>query len=136
MRVRSHGPCGLLLAALLIGMPVHAQNPPPAPATIGGMSAQPELSLPSPVRVLAAIAVSIGLAFGAIVLLKRLSPGVAARQTPAGTIRVLARTNLTSSLHVHVVEVDATRVLIVEGRGAISTTLLPKRERGDEAAGS
>ncbi len=62
MRVRSHGPCGLLLAALIIGMPVHAQNPPPAPATIGGMSAQPELSLPSPVRVLAAIAVSIGLA--------------------------------------------------------------------------
>lgn len=99
---------------------------------IGGMRSQPDLGLPSATRVVVAVVITLALAAGVIVLLKRLMPGIAARRTQAGIIKVLARTNVTNSLHAHVLEIDATRVLIVEGRNGVSLTLLPRADSNEK----
>ena len=99
---------------------------------ISGMHSQPDLGLPSATRVVVSVVITLALAAGAVVLLKRLMPGVAARRTQGGIIKVLARTNVTNSLHAHVLEIDTTRVLIVEGRSGVSLTLLPRADSNEK----
>jgi hypothetical protein len=114
----------LLLTCLLFSSGLPAATP--AAAGISGLREQPELAFPSMTRVVVAVVITLGLAAGAIVLLKRLVPGMAVRRTQGGDIKVLAHTNVTTSLRAHVLEIDATRVLIVEGRNGIGLALLPR----------
>jgi hypothetical protein len=101
--------------------------------TIGGMSTQPELPFPSMTRVIVAAVITLGLAAGVLLLLKRYLPSLAARRTNGGVIKVLARTNVTSSLYAHVIEIDTTRVLIVEGRNGVTLTLLPRTDSNEKS---
>jgi flagellar biogenesis protein FliO len=125
---------GLLVALLYRIASADALAATAAAPVIGGMSSQPELGLPSMTRVILAVVVTLSLAAAAIVLLKRFLPGTAARRTQGGVIKVLARTNVTSSLHAHVLEIDSTRVLIVEGRNGVSLTLLPRTDSNEKSA--
>jgi hypothetical protein len=122
---------GLILVALCLSAAMAAPGALASPPTIEGMRSQPELALPSVTRVIVAATITLGLAAIAIVLLKRLAPNTAARRTGGGVIRVLARANVTTGLRAHVVEIDATRVLIVEGRNGVGLTLLPKPDSGE-----
>jgi flagellar biogenesis protein FliO len=89
------------------------------------MRAQPDLGLPSMTRVIVAVVVTLGLAGAALVVLKRYMPGIAVRRTPGGLIKVLGRAHVTANLQVHVLEIEAARVLVVEGRRGLTVTLLP-----------
>jgi len=83
--------------------------------------------------VVVSVVITLALAAGAVVLLKRLMPGIAARRTQGSIIKVLARTNVTNSLRAHVLEIDTSRVLIVEGRIGVSLTLLPRADSNEKS---
>jgi hypothetical protein len=83
--------------------------------------------MPSMTRVVMAAMVTIALAAGTLVLVKRVLPRYTGRVNHSGdTIKVLARTSISRSLSAHLIEVDATRVLVVEGRTGIELTVLPR----------
>ncbi len=96
---------------------------------ISGLEAHSDLPMPSLWRVMIAVMVTLALAAGTLVLVKRYLPKWSAwsgRPGVAGhAIKVLARTPISRSLTAHLVEVDAHRVLIVEGRAGIQLTLVP-----------
>jgi hypothetical protein len=95
-------------------------------AHIEGLRPEPDLPLPSATRVVVAAALTIALAIGALWLLKRWLPRLNARaQNGSAALKVLGRTSLSRSLRVHVVEIEATRFLIVEGRGGVDLAVLP-----------
>jgi flagellar biogenesis protein FliO len=99
---------------------------------ISGLQSHPDLPLPSATRVVMAVVVTLALAAGTLVLVKRFLPKYVGRMDYAGnTIKVLARASISRSLRVHVIEVDASRVLIVEGRGGIELAVLPQSPGGE-----
>ena len=92
---------------------------------ISGLQPHPDLPLPSAARVVTAVVVTLALAAGTLVLVKRYLPKYAGRVGYAGNvIKVVAHSSISRSLRVHVIEVDTNRVLIVEGRGGIGLTVL------------
>lgn len=95
-----------------------------ATPAISGMRAQPDLGLPSVTRVIVAIVVTLGVVAAALVMLKRWIPDMALRRASPGVIKVLGRAHLTPNLHAHLLEVEATRVLVVEGRHGVNVTVL------------
>jgi flagellar biogenesis protein FliO len=95
-----------------------------APA-ISGMHAQPDLGLPSMTRVVVAIIVTLGVVVAALVVFKRWLPDLAPRRPNTGVIKVLGRTHVTPALQAHLLEVGATRVLVVESRHGVNLTVLP-----------
>jgi flagellar biogenesis protein FliO len=95
---------------------------------VSGLRSEPDLPLPSVFRVVTAALVTIALAAGTLVLLKRFLPKYLGRASETGSsIKVLARVNLSRTLQVHLVDVEANRVLIVEGRTGIELAVLPQR---------
>jgi hypothetical protein len=93
---------------------------------IGGLQPQPDLPMPSMTRVVAAVVVTLALAAGTLMLVKRFLPKYTGSVDSAGhSIKVLARANISRGLQAHLVEVDASRILIVEGRTGIELTVLP-----------
>jgi len=94
---------------------------------ISGLQSHPDLPMPGAGRVVAAVVVTLALAAGTLVLAKRYLPKLSGNLDLSGqAIKVLARTHISRSLTAHLVEVDANRVLIVEGRSGIELTLLPR----------
>jgi hypothetical protein len=97
---------------------------------ISGLETHSDLPIPSVWRVVIAAVVTLALAAGTLVLVKRFLPRWSARLSGGAlvaghAIKVLARAPVSRSLTAHLVEVDAHRVLIVEGRSGIELTLLP-----------
>lgn len=96
---------------------------------IAGLTGAGGLALPSPMRVVAGVAITLVLALGGILALRRVLMKAEGRWSPQG-IKVLGKAVLGPSIRAHLLEVDASRVLVVEGRGGIGVTLLPAREQG------
>lgn len=122
--------CGVACVALLLsglaGPAAAASGQPPQ--HIVGMRAQSGPELPSPLRVVGGIVLTLALAVGGIFVLKRIQ---AKGGTPWNTqgIKVLARTTVGPSLRAHVLEIASCRVLVIEGRSGIGVTLLPQEAR-------
>ena len=95
-----------------------------AAPVIGGMRGQPDIGLPSMTRVIVAVVITLGLMVGGLVALKRFMPNITMRRTPGNLVKVLGRAHITPSLQAHVLEIDAARVLVVEGRRGLSVTIL------------
>ena len=92
---------------------------------ISGMHAQPDLALPSMTRVIVSVVIALVLAAGVLYLLKRFLPNIGMRGVHDGFIKVLGRAHLTPRLQAHVLQIDATRVLVVESRNGVDLTILP-----------
>jgi flagellar biogenesis protein FliO len=120
----------MLCAALAASVGTMAACAPAAAEVtqhISGLQAHPDLPMPSATRVVAAVIVTLALAAGTLVLVKRFLPKYAGRLDYAGNaIKVLARSSISRSLRVHLIEVDTSRVLIVEGRAGIELAVLPQ----------
>ncbi len=117
------------LAGLLAVATGYAAVAADATQHISGLEQHPDLPLPSAPRVVMAVVVTLALAAGTLVLVKRYLPKYLGSMDATGNmIKVLARSSISRSLHVHVVEVDSSRVLIVEGRGGIELAVLPKEQ--------
>lgn len=116
----------------LFAFAAHAFAASQGAAGIGGMQSQPELPFPSLMRIVVAAVITLALAVGVIVLLKRLAPGIGVHRANGSVIKVVARTNVTPNLRAHVLEIDASRVLIVEGRNGTALTLLPRAEPNEK----
>jgi hypothetical protein len=116
------------LAGLVAVVTGYAAVAADAAQHIGGLQQHPDLPLPSATRVVLAVIVTLALAAGTLVLVKRYLPKYAGRMDYAGNvIKVVARSNISRSLRVHVIEVDRSRVLIVEGRSGVELAVLPQQ---------
>jgi flagellar biogenesis protein FliO len=96
-----------------------------AAPVISGMHAQPDLAFPSMTRVVVSVVIALALAAGVLYLLKRFLPNIGVRGVHDGFIKVLGRAHLTPRLQAHVLQIDSTRVLVVEGRHGVNLTVLP-----------
>ena len=115
------------LAGLLAIATGYAAVAADAAQHISGLEQHPDLPLPSATRVVMAVIVTLALAAGMLVLVKRYLPKYLGRVDATGNmIKVLARSSISRSLHVHLVEVDGSRVLIVDGRGGTELAVLPE----------
>jgi flagellar biogenesis protein FliO len=92
---------------------------------ISGMHAQPDLALPSVTRVIVSVIVALALAAAVIYLLKRFLPNIGVRGAHDGFIKVLGRAHITPKLQAHILQIDSTRVLVVESRHGVNLTVLP-----------
>lgn len=99
-------------------------------AAIQGLHAQPELSFAIILRIVAAMAVTLLLAAGSLILLRRFAPRFSARRL-GGDVKVLGGANITRDLRAHVIEYDSIRILVVEGRSGIGLTVLSHPSRSD-----
>ncbi len=117
------------LAGLVAVVTGYAAVAADATQHISGLQQHPDLPLPSATRVVVAVMVTLALAAGTLVLVKRYLPKYARHVDYAGNvIKVLARSSISRTLRVHVIEVDNNRVLIVEGRGGVELTVLPQHQ--------
>jgi flagellar biogenesis protein FliO len=105
-----------------------------AAPVISGMHAQPDLVLPSMTRVFVSVILALALAAGVIYLLKRFLPNIGVRGVHDGFIKVLGRAHVTPRLQAHILQIDSTRVLVVESRHGVNLTVLP--DTGAAAASS
>lgn len=80
--------------------------------------------MPSPMRVVAGVVITLALALGGIVALKKMLLKADGRWSSQG-IRILGKAALGPSVRAHLLQVDTTRVLVIEGRSGIGVTLLP-----------
>jgi flagellar biogenesis protein FliO len=96
-----------------------------AAPVITGMHAQPDLALPSMTRVIVSVIIALTLAAGVLYLLKRFLPNIGVRGVHAGFIKVLGRAHVTAKLQAHILQIDSTRVLVVESRHGVTLTVLP-----------
>jgi len=87
-------------------------------------------------RVVAGVVITLVLALGGIVALKKMLLKADGRWSSHG-IRILGKAALGPSVRAHLLQVDASRVLVVEGRGGLGVTLLPPPsvpEQSDKAS--
>jgi flagellar biogenesis protein FliO len=98
---------------------------------IAGLTQTGGMPLPSAMRVVAGVLITLGLALGGIVALKKLLLKTDGRFSSQG-MRILGRAVLGSSLRAHLLQVEASRVLVVEGRSGIAITVLPCAVQDDE----
>jgi|SRR5580698_1498445 flagellar biogenesis protein FliO len=96
-----------------------------AAPVISGMHAQPDLALPSMTRVIVSVIIALALAAGVLYLLKRFLPNIGVRGVHDGFIKVLGRAHVTPKLQAHILQIDSTRVLVVESRHGVTLTVLP-----------
>jgi len=96
-----------------------------AAPVISGMHAQPDLALPSMTRVIVSVIIALALAAAVIYLLKRFLPNIGVRGVHDGFIKVLGRAHVTARLQAHILQIDSTRVLVVESRHGVNLTVLP-----------
>src|SRR6185437_17021363 len=82
---------------------------------IAGLPGGGGLALPSPMRVVAGVVITLVLALGGIVALKKMLLKADGRWSSHG-IRILGKAALGPSVRAHLLQVDASRVLVVEGR--------------------
>jgi hypothetical protein len=102
-----------------------ADSPPAVPTHIAGLRTEPNLPMPSATRVIVVAFLTIALAAGTLLVVKRGLPRNFLRtdRTPAA-LKVVTRASLSRSLHLHVVEFEADRILIVEGRSGLEVAVL------------
>src|SRR5437764_11724654 len=93
-----------------------------AAPVIAGMHAQPDIGLPGIARVLVSVTIVLMLAAIVIYVLKRFLPGIGMRGTHDGVIKVLGRAHIAPKLQAHILQVDSTRVLVVESRHGVNIT--------------
>jgi len=105
---------------------------PEQPDPTGRLGTQVEdVGLPGAGRVALGFLVTVALALGAAVVLKRAGmlqrawPAVFKRRMGESRIRPLDRQPISATITIHLVEVDGTRVLIAEGRGSMAITVMP-----------
>jgi hypothetical protein len=97
------------------------------------------LGLPGYGRVVFAFLFTVALAVAAAYALRRTWPIFLKRSalgvgTPGTTIRPLARSAVSRTMLVHLVEIDGVRVLIAENRNSIGVTVMPPgRPSGTES---
>ena len=96
-----------------------------AAPVISGMGGQPDAGLPSMGRMIVAVVITLGLMVGALFAMRRYLPNITLRRSPGTLVKVLGRTHVTPGLQAHVLEIAATRVLVVESRRGLSVTVLP-----------
>jgi flagellar biogenesis protein FliO len=117
------------LTGIVVAITGYAAVAADATQHISGLQQHPDLPLPSAMRVVTAVIVTLALAAGTLVLVKRFLPKYTGRMDYAGNvIKVLARSSISRTLRVHVIEVDSNRVLIVEGRGGVELAVLPQHQ--------
>ena len=97
---------------------------PAAPKARFGTSVE-QLGFPSLGRVVVVFVLTVALAVGAVVVLRRFWPTLLKRKNPASGIRSLDRTALSATLTVHVVEVEGVKMVVADGRNGVSVTILP-----------
>ena len=137
MRARNSLIPTLVGAAILVcaALPAWATSVAQTSQHISGLAPEPGLPFPSVTRVVTAAIVTIVLAVAILVGARRLLPGVTNRREKSGeTIKVIARSSVGRSLQVHLLEVDASRVLIVEGRGGVELAVLPRSEKSGSSS--
>jgi hypothetical protein len=83
------------------------------------------LAFPSAGRVVAAFAITVVIAGGLALALRKAWPLLSSRAATSTSIRSLGRATLSRTLTVHLIEIDGVRVVMAEGRGAIGMTVLP-----------
>lgn len=91
---------------------------------ITGMSGGGGLEWPSITRVIAGVVVTLALAFGGIMMMKRVLLKTQGRW-PSHGIKSIGKAVLGPGLRAHLVEVDTARVLVVEGRTGMALAVLP-----------
>jgi flagellar biogenesis protein FliO len=96
-----------------------------AAPVISGMHAQPDLALPSMTRVIVSVIIALALAAAVLYLLKRFLPNIGVRGVHDGFIKVLGRAHVTPKLQAHILQIDSTRVLVVESRHGVNLAVLP-----------
>lgn len=97
---------------------------PAAPKTRFGTSVD-ELGFPSLGRLVLGFALTVVLAVGAVVVMRRFWPALLQRKNAGSGIRSLDRASVSATLTVHLVEVEGVRIVIAEGRSGVSVALLP-----------
>jgi flagellar biogenesis protein FliO len=83
-----------------------------------------DLPFPGIGRLVFGFTVTVALAVAAAYVLRRYWSGRLGPRAAAGTIRSVATTNLSSTLKVHVIEVESERFLVAESRGGLSVAPL------------
>lgn len=101
---------------------------------IAGLPGGGGLALPSPMRVVAGVVITLVLALGGIIALKKMLLKADGGRWSSHGIKILGKAALGPAVRAHLLQVDASRVLVVEGRGGIGVTLLPPApEQGGRA---
>jgi hypothetical protein len=89
-----------------------------------------QLGFPSLWRIVAGLLLTLALAAGIPLAIRRLWPALLERRSLTGAIRPVDRAAVSASLTVHLVEVDGVRMVIAEGRHGIDMAMLPAPIRG------
>ncbi len=84
-----------------------------------------DLPFPGPGRIVAGFLITVALAVAAAYLLRRFWPNALKRRTTGTHIRLVDRTAVSTTLTLSIVEIDGSRFLVAEGRGALGVTALP-----------
>jgi len=93
-----------------------------------------QMGFPSLWRIVLGLLVTLGVAAGIPIALRRFWPALLERRSFTGAIRPVDRAAVSTSLTVHLVEVDGVRLVIAEGSHGIDTTVLPAPQRPAGAA--
>jgi flagellar biogenesis protein FliO len=92
------------------------------PAQLGaGVSS---LAFPSIARLIVGFLFTVGLAFGAAFVLRRLWPLFRKRSVSSSNVQLLGRTVVSRTLTVHLIEVDGARLAVAEGRNSVAITAM------------
>lgn len=97
---------------------------PAAPKPRFGTSVD-ELGFPSLGRVILVFVLTVALAVGAVLVMRRFWPALLKRKSAASSIRTLDRAAICATLTLHVVEVEGVKMVVAEGRAGVSLALLP-----------
>lgn len=120
-RVAAASIAGLLM---LPALAFAALADPSAPQARFGTSVD-QLGFPSLGRVVVVFVLTVALAVGAVVVLRRFWPTLLKRKNTATAIRSLDRTAISATLTVHVVEVEGVKMVVADGRNGVSIAILP-----------
>ena len=114
---------GLGAAATLAG---HTACAADAAAPLGRMGTEvQQLPCPSVARLAVGLVVTLALAVGAAMILRRAWPLFLRRRAGASHISGVDRFSLSATLTVHVVHVEGARFVIAEGRSGVAVSPLP-----------
>jgi|GEM_PF-1845536 hypothetical protein len=92
------------------------------PAQLGtGVSS---LAFPSIARLIVGFLFTVGLAFGAAFVLRRLWPLFRKRRVSSSNVQLLGRTAVSRTLTVHLIEIDGARLAVAEGRSGVAITVM------------
>jgi hypothetical protein len=84
-----------------------------------------DLAFPSLGRVVLGFLLTVALAVAVAFLLRRWWPSVLKRRSASGSIKSIERTAVSTTLTVHLVEVDGIRITVAEGRSGVGVAIMP-----------